>query len=368
MIPGIRNRTGRDFRGHTGKYKQNNKKEGKRNYALFVCYLGTFPRVSCQNSSIRSVKPFPVETGDTIGVVAPASAPPDMAGFREGIAQLERRGYRVELGRSTFAEHGYLSGTDAERLDELNGFLRRDDIKMLIAVRGGYGCLRLLPHLDYEAARAHPKLLVGYSDVTALHLALWRHAGLPGISGPMIAVDWPDPDPASEALFWAIARGETCESLVGPAGETLQPLRAGTAEGPLLGGNLSTIVRLLGTPYLPSFEQAILFVEDVNEPPYRIDAMLAQLRLAGAFDKLGGLVLGSFTRSQPEPDKPCKSPSPGEIFREYFSEAGFPVAEGLVYGHFPVKNSLPIGGRARLQVTSDMAQLGLVESIVSPPL
>ena len=314
------------------------------------------------------MKPFPIEPGDTIGVVAPASAPPDMARFRAGIAQLERRGYRVELSRSAFAESGYLSGTDGERLDELNGFLRRDDIKMLMAVRGGYGCLRLLPHLDYEAARAHPKLLVGYSDITALHLALLRYADLPGISGPMIAVDWPDLDSASEALFWAIAQGETCDSLAGPSGEILRPVREGTAEGTLLGGNLSTIVRLLGTSYLPSFENAILFVEDVGEPPYRIDAMLAQLRLAGAFDKLGGLVLGGFTLWQPESDKTCASPSPGEIFREYFAEAGFPVAEGLVYGHFPVKNSLPVGGRARLQVTSGMAQLSLVEPIVSPPL
>ncbi len=326
------------------------------------------PGVSCQDASIRSMKPFPIEPGDTIGVVAPASAPPDMARFRAGIVQLERRGYRVELGRSAFAEDGYLSGTDAERLDELNGFLRRDDVRMLIAVRGGYGCLRLLPHLDYEAARAHPKLIVGYSDITALHLALLRFADLPGISGPMIAVDWPDLDPASEALFWAIARGETCDSLIGPSGEILRPLREGTAEGTLLGGNLSTIVRLLGTPYLPSFEDTILFVEDVGEPPYRIDAMLAQLHLAGAFDKLGGLVLGGFTRWQPETDKACASPAPGEIFREYFADAGFPVAEGLVYGHFPVKNSLPVGGRARLQVTSDMARLGLVEPVVSPPL
>ena len=330
--------------------------------------MGYSPRVSCQDASIRSVKPFPIEPGDTIGVVAPASAPPDMARFRAGIVQLERRGYRVEPGRSAFAKGGYLSGTDAERLDELNGFLRRDDVRMLIAVRGGYGCLRLLPHLDYEAARAYPKLLVGYSDITALHLALLRYADLPGISGPMIAIDWPDLDSASEALFWAIARGETCDSLIGPSGELLRPLRAGTAEGPLLGGNLSTIVRLLGTPYLPSFEHAILFVEDVSEPPYRIDAMLAQLRLAGAFDKLGGLVLGGFTRWQPETDKACASPSPGEIFREYFADAGFPVAEGLVYGHFPVKNSLPVGGRARLQVTSDMARLSLVEPVVSPPL
>lgn len=325
-------------------------------------------RISRKKHLPRSVKPPPLEPGDTIGVVAPASAPASPARFRTGIVQLERRGYRVEIGRSAFAEKGYLSGTDAERLDELNGFLRRDDVKMLIAARGGYGCLRLLPHLDYAAARTHPKLLVGYSDVTALHLALWRHAALPGVSGPMVATDWPDLDPASEAQFWAIARGETCDALAGPSGERLRPLREGVAEGPLLGGNLSMIARLIGTPYLPSFEQAILFVEDVGEAPYRIDALLAQLRLAGAFDKLGGLVAGAFTRWRTDSEPDRAGPSPDEIFREYFGDARFPVACGLAYGHFPVKNSLPVGVRARLQVTSGMAQLSLVESIVSPPL
>lgn len=326
------------------------------------------PRISRKKDLPDSVKPLPLEPGDTIGVVAPASAPASLARFRAGIVQLERRGYRVEAGRSVFAERGYLSGTDDERLDELNGFLRRDDVKMVIAARGGYGCLRLLPRLDYAAARACPKLLVGYSDVTALHLALWRHAALPGISGPMVAVDWPDLDSASEAQFWSIARGETCDALTGPSGEPLRPLREGVAEGPLLGGNLSTIARLVGTPYLPSFEQAILFVEDVGEAPYRIDALLAQLRLAGAFDKLGGLVVGAFTRWRADSEPDRAAPSPDEIFREYFGDAPFPVARGLVYGHFPVKSSLPVGVRARLRVTSAMAQLSLLEPVAHPPL
>ena len=125
---------------------------------------------------------------------------------------------------------------------------------------------------------------------------------------------------------------------------------------------------MIGTPYLPSLDGAILFVEDVGEAPYRIDALLAQLRLAGAFDKLGGLVLGAFTRWRPDTDLERATPSPDEIFCEYFGDARFPVARGLVYGHFPVKNSLPVGIRARLQVTSGMAQLGFVEPVVDSPL
>lgn len=286
-----------------------------------------------------------------------------MSRFRAGIDQLSQRGYEVEVGRPSYERRGYLCGRDADRLEEINRYLRRPDVKMLIAARGGYGTLRLLPDLDYEAARANPKLIVGYSDITALHLALYRRAGLPGISGPMIAVEWHDPDRNSEALFWDLVRGATPDPLFGPGGEELEPLCEGTAEGVLLGGNLAMIVRLLGTPYLPSLKGAILFAEDVGEEPYRIDAMLAQMRLAGVLDELGGLILGGFTEWEPEEGTPTLSIE--QVFEDYLSDVGFPVARGLIYGHFPVKNSIPVGVRARLQVTSDFARLGLLEPVVT---
>jgi muramoyltetrapeptide carboxypeptidase len=288
-----------------------------------------------------------------------------MTRFHAGIGTLRRRGYEVEIGRTAYQRRGYLCGTDAARVDELNSYLRRPDVKMLIAARGGYGTLRLLPDVDYDAARANPKLIVGYSDITALHLALYRNAGLPGISGPMVAVEWHDPDPASETLFWDLAGGAAPDPLIGPGGEELQAVREGTVEGVLLGGNLAMVVRLLGTPYLPALEGAILFIEDVGEEPYRIDAMLAQLRLAGVFDVLGGLILGGFTEWESDDDSPTLSLE--RIFEDYLSEATFPVAKGLTYGHFPVKNSIPVGVRARLQVTSDHARLGLQESVVTLP-
>ncbi len=286
-----------------------------------------------------------------------------MSRFHRGVERLEGRGYRVEVGRPSYRRRGYLCGTDAERLDEINRYLRRTDVKMLICARGGYGSLRLLPDLDYDAARAHPTLIVGYSDITALHLALYHHAGLPGLSGPMVAVEWHDPDPSSESLFWELARGATPDPLLGPSREELEPLREGSADGVLLGGNLAMVVRLIGTPYLPSLEGAILFAEDVGEEPYRIDAMLAQLRLSGVFDELGGLVLGAFTDWEPKEDTPTLSLD--QVFEDYLTEVNFPVARGLIYGHFPVKNTLPVGVRARLQVTSTSARLGLLEPVVA---
>ena len=308
-------------------------------------------------------KPAPLFPGDTLAVVAPGSPPTDAERLRAGIERLEALGFRVEVGRAVWKRRGYLAGTDAERADDLNAFLRRPDVKALVCVRGGYGALRLLPHLDYEAARRHPKLLVGYSDVTALHLAFLAKAGWPGLSGPMAAVEWADLDAASERLFRDLARGAVPSPLLGPSGETLRPLRSGAAEGPLVGGNLAVLTRLVGTPFLPSLRGAILFLEEVGEAPYRIDGMFAHLRLAGHLDALGGLILGGFTECEPPSGRP--SLPLDAVFEDYFHDVPFPVARGLVYGHFPVKNTMPVGIRARLTVDAETAELSLLEPVVA---
>lgn len=309
------------------------------------------------------MKPSPLREGDTIAVVAPASTPRDMSKFQRGLEQLRERGYKVEVGRTDYVRRGYLCGPDPDRLNELNGFIRRDDVKLILAARGGYGTMRLLPALDYEALKARPKLLVGYSDITALHLAILKTVGLPGLSGPMAAVEWHDPDPASERLFWDLVQGGTPESLLGPRGERMTALRPGTTQGVLLGGNLSVIVRLIGTPYLPSLDGAILFVEDVGEQPYRIDGMFAQLKLSGILDNLGGLLIGSFSDWEPEDESPTLTID--EVLDDYLCDVSFPVAKDLVYGHFPVKNTLPIGVQARLEVTSERVSLAILEPVVN---
>ena len=308
-------------------------------------------------------KPAPLLPGDTLAVVAPGSPPTDAERLMAGIGRLEALGFRVEVGRSARKRRGYLAGTDAERAEDLNAFLRRPDVKALVCVRGGYGALRILPHLDYEAARRHPKLLVGYSDVTALHLAFLAKAGWPGLSGPMAAVEWGDLDAASERLFLDLARGAVPSPLLGPSGETLRPMRPGTAEGPLIGGNLAVLTRLLGAPFLPSLRGAILFLEEVGEAPYRIDGMFAHLRLTGHLDALGGLILGGFTECEPSPGRP--SLSLDAVFDDYLHDAPFPVARGLVYGHFPVKNTMPVGIRARLSVDDETAEVSLLEPVVA---
>jgi len=306
-------------------------------------------------------RPPPLRRGDRVGVFAPASPPRQPSDLQRGLTALRER-FEVVTLRSFDEPHGYLCGHDETRLDELNTLLARDDLRALFSVRGGYGTMRLLPHLDYEAARAHPKLLVGYSDITALHLALYEKAGLVGLSGPMVAAEWKDMDERTERLFWELAEGGAPAPLVGPADEHLSPVRPGTAQGPLVGGNLSMIQRLVGTPFLPDLENAILYIEDIGEQPYHIDAMLAHLKMAGVLGKLGGLVAGAFTNWEPDHDRPTLSP--GEVIADYAEDLDAPVASDLVYGHFPVKNTLPVGAPARLDVTDDTAELSLLEPVV----
>ncbi len=309
-------------------------------------------------------KPLPLQPGDRIGVIAPASPPKKASDLEAGVRYLENKGYEIELARP-FEPHGYLCGRDEVRIEELNGFFRRSDVKAMFCARGGFGVLRLLPHIDYEAARANPTLIVGYSDITALHLALYKHASLPGLSGPMVAVEWQDPNLDTERLFWEMAQGATPQPLLGPQGEKLTPVRRGNAEGVLLGGNFSMVTRLIGTPYLPDLEGCILFVEDVGEEAYRIDALFAQLKLTGILPTLGGLVLGAFTDWEPSHDRPNRTPE--EVIDDYTCDLPYPVAGGLVYGHFPVKNSVPVGVRARLNVTDTKASLNILEPVVEPP-
>ena len=311
---------------------------------------------------MNTPKPPPLTPGDTIAVIAPSSPPWKPERLENGIAYLETLGYRIERGRPVLTPHGYLAGPDAERLDVFNRTLRRDDVKAIFCVRGGYGALRLLPYLDYEAARRHPKLLVGFSDITALHLAFYHYAGWRGLSGPVV-VEWSEIDAATKDQFIALAEGRTPHPLAGPHGEPLTAMRPGTAEGTLLGGNLMMIVRLLGTPYLPPLDGALLFVEEVGEQPYRIDALFAQLKLSGILDRLGGLILGAFTGWQPKHDRPILTPD--QIFSDYLHDAPYPVATGLTYGHFPNKSTIPLGVQARLTVTDDHAALSILEPVVA---
>jgi muramoyltetrapeptide carboxypeptidase len=293
---------------------------------------------------MRPIRPPALKKGDVIGVCAPASPPLRDGDLQKGIAYLERLGYRVEPGRSLHKKDGYLAGSDTARAADLNGFFRDRRIRAIVSIRGGYGSMRILDLIDYRAARNDPKIFVGYSDLTALQLALFARCGLVTFAGPMVAAGMARGlKAAEEELFWRMLTSRR------PIGKLATPSKAlfpGTASGILLGGNLSILSRLAGTPYLPSLRNRILLFEEVGERPYRVDRMLQQLRLAGALSGARGVVLGQFTDCRPEEGKPSLSLT--RIFRDTFGGLRAPVLTGVRHGHVSGSLTLPIGLRVEM--------------------
>jgi muramoyltetrapeptide carboxypeptidase len=302
-------------------------------------------------------RPLPLRPGDPIAVAAPASAPRDLSRYREGLDRLGAL-YDIRTAWTAGRQRGYLSAPDPVRAAELNEAVADESIRAIVCVRGGYGSLRLLSHLDWAAAREHPTLLVGYSDITALHLAYFARAGWTGLSGPVVT-EWPKLRAAGLKRFRTLVEG----GLPSPA-DSLQSLRPGEASGPLLGGNLSVLSRLLGTAYAPDWEGALLVLEDVGEAPYRIDRMLAHLQHAGALDAVAGVILGSFRQPESPPDPTL---SLDTVFRDYFGARRYPVATGFEYGHLWPRQFLPLGVSADLSVTEDGASLSLNTPLTRSP-
>ena len=295
------------------------------------------------------LRPRPLHPGTPIAVVAPASAPRDLARYREGLSRL-RSVYDVRTAWAPGRQQGYLAAPDAVRADALHQAIRNPAIDGIVCVRGGYGCLRLLDRLDWALAREHPTLLVGYSDVTALHLAFYTRVGWTGLSGPVVT-EWATADDDTLSPFRRQAEG----SVFSIGSDALIPMRPGTATGPLLGGNLSVLTRLVGTPYAPDWSGALLVLEDVAEAPYRVDRMLAHLEHAGVLDAVGGVILGKFTTSALEDDRPTLTLK--TVFEDYFADRSYPIAKGLPYGHHLPRCTLPIGVPAQLTIRPESARL-----------
>jgi len=295
------------------------------------------------------LKPPRLRRADVIGLISPASPPLPAEKIEKGARYLEGLGYRVKLGEHVAAQHGFFAGTDAQRLSDLNAMLNDPQIKAIFAIRGGYGSPRLLPFVDYRAVRRRPKIIVGFSDVTALQLALLRRTGLITFSGPLPGVEfWQKPDPYTEEHFWRLLTStRRVGPLPNPRNEPSHSRIPGRAEGRLLGGNLSLLVSNLGTRFSPDYRGTILVLEDVGEHFHRIDRMFTQLRNAGILDQINGLVLGHFTNC-----KASDSAKPhlklNEIIEEVLSWLNVPVVEGFQYGHVARKLTVPFGLRARL--------------------
>jgi muramoyltetrapeptide carboxypeptidase len=289
-----------------------------------------------RKSRTKALKPPRLGPGSVVGIAAP-SGPFDRETFERGLEVLRTMEFRVRIPEGVFAARGYLAGTDVDRAAVFESLFCDPGVDAVMSARGGYGSLRILPLLDFARLAAHPKVLIGFSDVTALLTAMSTRSGLVTFHGPMVTTLANASERTLQGLREAVASDRPLKLL----SETALTLRPGFASGPVCGGNLATLCHLLGTPFAPRFRNRIVFLEDRGEAPYRVDRMLMHMKTAGCFEGVKGLVLGSFTD--------CGSPE--EILAivvEVFHGEGFPILAGLEAGHTDPNLTLPLGVRAEL--------------------
>lgn len=304
-----------------------------------------------------------LKKGDTIGFIGPSGAVRTADAIDRAVAETERMGFRVKLGESCGQAYGYLSGTDEVRARDVNGMFLDDGVDAIFCLKGGYGAMRMLDMLDYEAIAAHPKIFVGYSDITAMHIAMLEKSGLSTFHGPMPVSCWADgpmDDVTRDSLFRTLMNAEPVGEIKNPEGYARKTVNPGCCEGMLVGGNLSLIVGLLGTPYELNTKGRILFIEDVGEKTYAIDRMLTHLRLAGKFEDCAGVVLGDFKNCEIE--YPDYGFTLEEIVRDVIAPCGKPVFSGLQSGHCTPKLTLPFGVNCRMD--ADGCAITVLEAAV----
>ncbi len=293
-----------------------------------------------------------LKEGNTIGLIAPGSPiPPER--YEKAIENMKSLGFEVKYTKRSRLVNGYLAGTDQDRLDDLHQMFMDKEVDGIWCLRGGYGCTRLLPHINYGLIKKNPKVIIGYSDVTALLLAIYQKTGLIGFHGPAAVSEF---TPYTVEQIKAIIMSSQKEysiplSIVNQKKEDTdyhtQVLVEGSAEGKLVGGNLSLLAAMVGTKYLPTFKNKIVFIEDIGEKPYSIDRMLTQLLQATDLAKAAALVLGVF--------KNCKAPEKGyslslkETIQDRLGNLDIPLVFGFPFGHIPNQCTLPVGLNAALK-------------------
>lgn len=317
------------------------------------------------------VKPKALRPGSSIGIIAPASNVYELEDINMGKETIESLGYRVVLGSNIKKQYGYLAGSDAERAADVNEMFARNDVDGIICLRGGWGCMRILPLLDYDLIRKNPKVLMGYSDITSLLLAVYKHAGVVTFHGPVVLSTFSDY--TMGYMNRAIVSTTTIGAIKNPAlrnGEKVEKenrilkLGKGRGTGPLVGGNLSLVVSSLGTPFEVDLRGKILFLEEVGEEPYRVDRMLTHLWLTGKLQELAGLVIGKLTDCKPSEYKPGYSQtlSVEEILRTRIEPLGIPALYGMMIGHIKDKVTMPLGINATID--ADAGTLTINENAV----
>lgn len=318
-----------------------------------------------QKSIPALLLPNPIKKGDTVGIISPSAATADRMEFTYAKEAMEGLGFKVKLGENLKNRSGHLAGTDQERANDLNAMFADPEVKMIICIRGGSGASRILPLLDYELIKKNPKPLQGYSDITALHAAIHCQTGLVTFHGPNGSGSWNSFNVKQfEKVFFGsepiVFKNETSkgDDLV-VKGNRIQTLMGGRAKGRILGGNLTVLSALSGTPYYPDFQDSILFIEDIGEDPYRIDRMMSTLQLNGTLDKISGFVFGQ-----------CSDCTPGggygaftvdQLIDNYILPLQIPAYTGAMIGHVSRQFIIPVG--AEVELDADQGTITVTQKL-----
>ncbi|MGL1958417.1 MAG: LD-carboxypeptidase [Colwellia sp.] len=334
--------------------------------AIATILPSSYSQAKSTSTLLTAIKPKRLKSGDTIGLIAPSSNVRENEEITFATEVLKSFGFKVKHGKYLFDRYGYLAGQDKDRAWDVNNMFADTSIDGIFCLRGGYGAPRILPYLNYDLIAKNPKVFIGYSDVTALLNAIYARTGLVTFHGPIAKQNFTDYtlEHFKKILFNPIAPTElaTPPAFEGREGLVDKDNRLrvlskgkgsgvirGIATGQLIGGNLSLLVKLVGTPYEPDYQGKILFLEEIEEAPYRIDGMLTHLWLAGRLQQLAGIVFGKCTD--------CEASSPPslsieQVFNDRLSHLGIPVLQGLMIGHIDDLSTIPVGSLATLDVNS----------------
>ena len=333
--------------------------------ALAASWLPLAGAIGAPAAARGRLLPVPLAPGDTVGLVSPSSATDERLNLKLAAEAMEALGLRVRTGAHHAARYGHLAGGDAARAADLNAMFGDPGIRAVVCVRGGSGAARLLPLLDYDAIRANPKVLLGYSDITALHSAINARTGLVTFHGPNGTGSWNSFNADQFRRVFFERELMRFENPVEPGDELVQrqnrtlTITGGKARGALVGGNLTVLTALAGSPYLPDFDGRILFLEDVSEAPYRVDRMLTTLKLAGVLDRIAGFIFGECTDC--DPGEGYGSLTLDQIFDDHIRPLGIPAYRGAMIGHIRRQFIVPVGGL--VEMDADAGSFRMLEPV-----
>jgi muramoyltetrapeptide carboxypeptidase len=332
--------------------------------SLAVASAATQMPSSVRAAAVASVKPKRLAAGDTVALVSPASATFNSIDLQIATESLEALGFKVRAGEHLMERHGNLAGADRARAEDINKAFADKSVQAVHAIRGGWGSARLLPYLDFDTIRRNPKIMIGYSDITALLLSIHAKAGLITFHGPIGMGRWDtwSLDYYKRLLFNAEAVTYTNKQGISGDRNSLTQVEfrtltitPGKARGRLLGGNLSVLTAILGSPYVPDWDGAILFLEDVGEDLYRVDRMMTHLKIAGVLAKLKGFVFGGC--SECGPGEGYGALTLEEILRDHVKPLGIPAWQGAMIGHAQPQWTLPVGAEVEIDAAAGTLRL-----------